>query len=94
MVADRAEARRIVGEGRFFEVHCDAPLDVCESRDEHGLYERARAGEITNVTGVDAPYEAPRSAELVLDTVGEDVGQSVARVLEMLEKAGVIPAAD
>ncbi len=90
--ADRAEARRIVGEARFVEVFCSAPLDVCESRDGHGLYARARAGEITNVTGVDAPYEAPASAELVLDTVKHSLDESVEAILVHLRDNGIIPA--
>ncbi|GAA2359704.1 hypothetical protein GCM10009854_43200 [Saccharopolyspora halophila] len=66
--ADRARARerhRATGL-RFVEVFVDTPLEICESRDPKGMYAKARAGELTGFTGVDAPYEPPLSAELVL----------------------------
>jgi bifunctional enzyme CysN/CysC len=66
--ADRTEARAIVGADRFTEVHLSAPVEVCEARDTEGLYARARTGEIARFTGVSAPYEAPETPELVLDT--------------------------
>lgn len=51
---------------RFFEVHVDVPVAVCEQRDPKGLYRRARAGELRGFTGVDDPYEAPEHPELVV----------------------------
>ena len=57
--ADREKARRIVGESDFLEVYCRCPVEVCESRDVKGLYAKARAGIVTQFTGVSAPYEAP-----------------------------------
>ena len=66
---DRAAAREIIGAERFVEVFCNAPLEVCEQRDDEGLFERARAGEIQNVSGVDATYEEPETPHLALDTV-------------------------
>ena len=50
----------------FFEVFVDTPIEICEERDPKGLYARARAGELTGMTGVDDPYEAPSRPELVL----------------------------
>ncbi len=61
------EAHQQAGLG-FIEVFVDAPLEVCEARDPKGLYARARAGEISEMTGIDSPYEAPESPELSLDT--------------------------
>ena len=52
----------------FFEVFVDTPIEVCEERDPKGLYKKARAGEIKGFTGIDDPYEAPKNAELVIDT--------------------------
>ena len=49
----------------FFEVFVDTPLDECERRDPKGMYQRARRGDITNFTGIDSPYEAPLSPDLV-----------------------------
>ncbi|CDG83586.1 adenylyl-sulfate kinase [Janthinobacterium agaricidamnosum] len=66
--ADRALAEEIVGAGNFIEVHVSTPLEVCEARDVKGLYAKARAGRIAEFTGISAPYEAPLSPALVLDT--------------------------
>jgi bifunctional enzyme CysN/CysC len=90
LAADRAQAERIVGEERFVEVFCNAPLAVCEQRDSEGLYARARAGELDNVTGVDAPYEPPQSADVVLDTAGASVEQNVAVLVEALVQRGLL----
>jgi bifunctional enzyme CysN/CysC len=59
--AERDMARRMMGEGEFFEVFVDTPLAVAEERDVKGLYKKARAGELKNFTGIDSPYEAPES---------------------------------
>jgi bifunctional enzyme CysN/CysC len=48
----------------FYEIHIDTPLEECEKRDPKGLYAKARAGEITDLTGVGSPYEAPERPEL------------------------------
>jgi len=88
--AERDQARAIVGTDRFVGIFCDAPLDVCEARDEDGLYERARAGEITNVTGVDAPYERPSAADMVLNTVDDSLEDNVAKVLAYLRDRGLL----
>jgi adenylyl-sulfate kinase len=68
----------------FVEVFVDAPLALCEQRDPKGLYARARAGELTGLTGVDAPYEAPRNPDLVLHSGSEPIEASVERVSEAL----------
>jgi bifunctional enzyme CysN/CysC len=81
---DRATAREIVGAERFLEVHLDAPLEVCEARDDDGLYRRARAGEIHNVTGIDAPYEAPSSPALRLPTATQSVDESLDALWSLL----------
>ena len=87
---EREQAREIIGSDRFVGIFCDAPLEACEARDEDGLYERARAGEITNVTGVDAPYERPPNADLVLDTVNDTLEANIQKVLDHLREAGLI----
>jgi bifunctional enzyme CysN/CysC len=70
---DRENARRVIGEARFYEVHVATPLEVCESRDAKGLYRKARAGELEEFTGISAPYEAPERPFLRLDTTGRTV---------------------
>lgn len=86
--AARGKVRAIVGE-RFFEVHVATPLDVCEARDPKGLYAKARAGEIRGFTGIDAPYEAPTAAELVIENDKLDPSAGVDRLEAMLAQAGV-----
>lgn len=86
---DRARARVIVGDP-FIEVHVDCDVAVCESRDPKGLYQKARAGEITDFTGISAPYEAPENPEFRIDTSKEPIGACVARVVNYLEARGVI----
>jgi bifunctional enzyme CysN/CysC len=68
----------------FIEVFVDAPLEVCEARDPKGLYARARAGEISGMTGVDAPYQAPAQPDLVLRSSAESVDAAVGRVMQTL----------
>ncbi len=89
--ADRNQARAIIGDERFLEVHVDTPLDVCESRDPKGLYSKARAGEIQGFTGISAPYEPPRDPALRLDTAEADLDETVASVLGLLRDRGILP---
>jgi adenylylsulfate kinase len=85
---DRNAARAIFDEGDFLEVHVDADVDTCESRDPKGLYKKARAGEIPEFTGISAPYEAPEKPELVVDTAALSLEESVNAVLAQLDKSG------
>ncbi len=64
---DRDHAREMFAEGDFAEVFIETPAEVCAQRDPKGLYKKAAAGELPNLTGVGQDYEAPTSAELVLD---------------------------
>ncbi|MDR0653132.1 MAG: adenylyl-sulfate kinase [Synergistaceae bacterium] len=64
---DRESARSLFAPGEFIEVFVDTPLAVCEGRDPKGLYKKARAGEIPNFTGINAPYERPEHPELVVN---------------------------
>ncbi len=90
--ADRDAARKTLGEGNFFEVHCNTPIEVCETRDPKGLYKKARAGELKGFTGVDDPYEAPLTPEMTIDATNVSPQEAAVRLVEMLEKAGKIPA--
>jgi bifunctional enzyme CysN/CysC len=77
---DRNKVRHICSRDGipFAEIFINAPLEVCEQRDPRGLYKKARAGEITNFTGVGSPYEAPESPELVLNTAETPPEESLA----------------
>jgi len=88
--AERNMARGLLGQGEFVEIFVNAPLSVAEQRDPKGLYKKARRGEIKNFTGIDSPYEAPESPELVVNTSALSAEESVERILAYLRKAGVI----
>ncbi len=90
--ADRQIARSRVPEGEFFEVFVDAPLAVVTERDPKGLYRKAAAGQATNVTGVDAPYEQPLDPALRLRTDQQSAEQSAQQVVDMLREAGIFQA--
>lgn len=77
----------------FIETHVAATLEECEARDVKGLYAEARAGKRTGFTGIDDPYEAPLTPELVVPTGSEPVDASVARVLAYLETRGLVTGA-
>lgn len=83
---DRDRARQIHEEAElgFIEVFVDTPLEVCEQRDPKGLYARARAGELTGMTGIDDPYEPPVEPELVIDTTQVSVDEAVERISKRL----------
>ena len=88
--ADRDAVRKIMGKGDFVEAWVQASVDTCESRDVKGLYKKARAGEIPEFTGISAPYEEPLKPEVVLDTNGQSVDQSVATLVAYLQKNGYL----
>jgi bifunctional enzyme CysN/CysC len=72
----------------FVEVFVDTPIDLCEQRDPKGLYAKARAGEITGFTGIDDPYEAPLTPELVLRPTDGDAATMAAAVVAALGRLG------
>jgi adenylylsulfate kinase len=88
--SDRERVRALVPHGDFLEIYCNCPLEVCEQRDVKGLYQRARAGEIKDFTGISSPYEKPENPELTVDTYKLSMEESVAKVLELLRERGVI----
>jgi adenylylsulfate kinase len=65
---DREMAKNIIGNHQYREIYVSTSIEVCESRDPKGLYEKARAGLVKDFTGVSAPYEAPLAPSLRLDT--------------------------
>lgn len=82
--ADRNKARMARPE-QFNEIYVKADLQTCESRDPKGLYKKARAGEIKQFTGIDAPYEPPVNPELVIPTGDEDIQTCVGQVVRYIE---------
>lgn len=87
----RQEVRTLVGE--FVEVFIDCPLEVCIERDPKGLYRKALAGEIKDFTGIGDPFETPQNPHVVVRTDQERPEDSLARILEYLEKVRGIPPA-
>ena len=87
--ADREFARELHEEAGldFVEAWVDTPLEECERRDPHGLYARARAGQLPGFTGVDAPYEAPETPDVRLHGADEPVDRSVQRIVDALTRA-------
>ncbi len=83
--ADRKRAADIIGSDNFIEVYVETPLQVCESRDPKGLYKKARQGEITDFTGISAPYEKPPAPALTLVTDKYDADQCVAQIMDFLK---------
>ena len=88
--ADRNKARQLIGEGRFIEIYVKVPLAVAEQRDPKGLYKKARAGEIKEFTGIDAPYEEPEKAELVIDTSEHTLEMCTRMVVDYLKNNGIV----
>ncbi|HZB46272.1 MAG TPA: bifunctional sulfate adenylyltransferase/adenylylsulfate kinase [Pyrinomonadaceae bacterium] len=88
--AARNEVRGMVGGNRFVEVYLSTPLEECERRDPKGMYERARRGEIRNVTGIDDPYEEPLGAEVTLETETSTPEENARRVLALLAERGFV----
>jgi len=89
--ADRDQVRAILQPGDFIEVLVDCPLEVCEQRDVKGLYQKARAGQIPEFTGISAPYEPPLHPELTIRTHTQGVDESVRQIVAHLEAQHIIP---
>lgn len=86
---ERAMVREMVEPGEFIEIFVDTPLAECERRDTKGLYERARAGELRNFTGIDSPYEPPVDPDIVLETVGKTPENLVEEVYALMKTRGL-----
>lgn len=80
--ADRDGARALFNDGCFIEAYVNTPLDVCEQRDPKGLYQKAREGKIQDFTGINSPYEAPKAAEVVLNTTNHTQQELVAQLVK------------
>ena len=85
-IKDREAVKQIVGPDNFIEIYISTSLAECERRDVKGLYKKARAGEIKNMTGISAPYEAPIHPDLEVVTDGQPIEESVKTILEFINK--------
>ena len=82
--------REIIDKNRFIEIYTKAPLETCEKRDPKGLYKKARAGEIKDFTGIDAPYEEPEKPELTLNTNKETIEECANKVIKKIREMKII----
>lgn len=89
---DRDSVRKLMQDKEFIEVYIDTPLDVCESRDPKGLYQKARKGEIPNFTGISSPYEAPNKAEIHIKTDKMSVEECANKIIKYLNDKGYLDA--
>lgn len=88
--AERQLVRDLLPQGEFLEVFVNVPLAICEQRDPKGLYKKARAGEITNFTGIDSEYEAPLTPEIDLPAGELTIDELVEQCLIALRSRSVI----
>jgi len=87
---DRQQVRSLLSDGQFLEIHVDCPPEVCATRDQKGIYQKAQAGIIKEFTGISAPYEPPENPELVIQSHEEDAKAAAKKVVELIEKCGVV----
>lgn len=86
---DRERVRRMVKHGEFIEIYCDTPISICEDRDVKGLYRKARAGEITEFTGISSPYQIPENHELTVNTGTASLDACVRQVMVEIIDRGI-----
>ncbi|WKT76785.1 adenylyl-sulfate kinase [Lysinibacillus fusiformis] len=87
---DRQVVRALVEDGEFIEVFVKCSVETCEKRDPKGLYKKARKAEISNFTGVSAPYEEPENSEIILDTEHHTIEECVEQLTSILTSKGYI----
>ena len=81
---ERRLARELAGDNQFIEVYLSTPMSVCEERDVKGLYQKARSGNFSNLSGIGSNYETPENPELTIDTSQTSIDNSIGKILEVL----------
>ncbi|MEL6323773.1 MAG: adenylyl-sulfate kinase, partial [Pseudomonadota bacterium] len=89
--SERRMARNLMSDGEYVEIFVDTPLGVAEERDVKGLYKKARAGEIKNFTGIDSPYEPPKSPDIRIDTTARSADEAAEDIIEWLVENDFLP---
>jgi len=87
---DREQVRSRLPHGDFYEVYCECDLEICEQRDPKGLYKKARDGEITNFTGISAPYEAPIKPDMTVNSNKLSLDEEVKHIIHNIRSKGLI----
>ena len=88
--AERQMVREMFGDGEFIEIFVNTPMDVCEQRDPKGLYKKARAGQISQFTGIDSAYEVPENPDIEINTIDLDLHQCAQKVVDQLVSRGLL----
>ncbi|MBT8304251.1 MAG: adenylyl-sulfate kinase [Bacteroidia bacterium] len=83
-IKDRENIKHIVKDVNFVEIYINTSLKECERRDVKGLYNKARLGEIKNMTGISAPYEAPEAPDIEIRTEHESINDAAKRIIEYI----------
>ena len=82
---DRDNIKNIVKDVNFVEIYINTSIEECERRDVKGLYKKARAGEINNMTGISSPYEAPTSPDIEIKTENESINDAVKKIIDFIK---------
>lgn len=82
----RKMIKEIIGSDDYYEIFVDCTIEECETRDVKGLYKKARAGEIKDFTGVNAPFEIPEFSSLIIDSKELDVSECVAQIYNLINR--------
>jgi adenylylsulfate kinase len=88
--SERERVRGMVKHGDLVEIFCDSSIKVCESRDVKGLYQKARAGQIADFTGISSPYEAPEHPEITVNTGEVALDACVQQIIDEIVRQGII----
>jgi adenylylsulfate kinase len=87
---DRQQVRSLLSDGQFLEIHVDCPPEVCATRDQKGIYQKAKAGIIKEFTGISAPYEPPENPELVIQSHKEDAKEAAKKVIALIKESEIV----
>ena len=87
---DRQQVRSLLSDGQFLEIHVDCPAAICATRDQKGIYQKAKAGIIKEFTGISAPYEPPENPELVIQSHEEDAKAAAKKVIALIKECGIV----
>jgi adenylylsulfate kinase len=87
---DREKVRSLLLDGQFLEIFVDCPPEICATRDQKGIYKKAKAGIIKEFTGISAPYEPPENPDLVIQSYKEEAKAAAAQVLRLIEQQQIV----
>jgi adenylylsulfate kinase len=79
-------AKKIIGHNDFIEIFVDTPIEICEKRDVKGLYKKARAGQIKDFTGINAPFETPENPNIIARTENKTIEETSNEVVQYILK--------